>query len=600
MSSTYAHYGAPSSLPSDYAILSASVGDRHGGHFIHDSPDIASDDSDDDVSPTRHRSRHPQYGSFESPRRGSIPQHPSTRRPSLRASDLPAVRAVSEVDPLLQPLPRIEEAGGYCEDANDWRTWWDETRILASYTVPVFSTHLLEYSLVVASVVSLGHLSTIDLAASTLASMTASVSALSLIQGMVSALDSLLPQAWTSGNPKLVGLWSQRMMVVMAVSIIPMAMIFFNAEHILLFLRQDPDVAQRAGLYLKWASLELPAYAFNAVSRRYFQSQGLLHVPSIVIMIVAPINVVLQYLLVWGPDPIRLGFIGAPIATALSMNLISIISIIYGVLYAPREAWCPITRKSFMGLGVLVRLGLAGVGQTASEWWSWELVGLAASLLGPVALASQSVLLVSSSTTYQAPFALSVAASVRIGNLIGAGRPIRAGVASKVALVLALAIAMICSTIFLTFRTSWALLFNDDEEVVALVATIIPLLSLFQVFDGICAVSGGALRARGKQFTGALLNLSAYYIFGIPLGLTLTFRYGMELKGLWIGLSAALAYGGCVSAWIVLRTNWDREVTRARERLKLGHRTDSEFDESEDDESVGDIMAGRRSGGRDV
>ena len=33
--------------------------------------------------------------------------------------------------------------------------------------------------------------------------------------------------------------------------------------------------------------------------------------------------------------------------------------------------------------------------------------------LGPVALATQSVLLVSGSTTYQAPFALSVATSVR-------------------------------------------------------------------------------------------------------------------------------------------------------------------------------------------
>jgi MATE family multidrug resistance protein len=29
----------------------------------------------------------------------------------------------------------------------------------------------------------------------------------------------------------------------------------------------------------------------------------------------------------------------------------------------------------FKSLGILVQLGLAGVGQVASEWWSWELVG---------------------------------------------------------------------------------------------------------------------------------------------------------------------------------------------------------------------------------
>jgi MATE family multidrug resistance protein len=33
-----------------------------------------------------------------------------------------------------------------------------------------------------------------------------------------------------------------------------------------------------------------------------------------------------------------------------------------------------------MGLGLLLQLGLSGVGQTASEWWAWELAALAASL----------------------------------------------------------------------------------------------------------------------------------------------------------------------------------------------------------------------------
>jgi Na+-driven multidrug efflux pump len=44
-------------------------------------------------------------------------------------------------------------------------------------------------------------------------------------------------------------------------------------------------------------------------------------------------------------------------------------------------------------------------------------------------------------------------------------------------------------------------------EVVKLVSSIMPLLALFQVFDGTSAVTGGVLRARGKQFVGALLNL---------------------------------------------------------------------------------------------
>jgi len=65
---------------------------------------------------------------------------------------------------------------------------------------------------------------------------------------------------------------------------------------------------------------------------------------------------------VWGPDPVRLGFIGAPIAIAISYNLIAILTAIYAVVYAPKAAWHPLSRRMFFNLGVLVRLGLSGVG----------------------------------------------------------------------------------------------------------------------------------------------------------------------------------------------------------------------------------------------
>ncbi|KAF7794040.1 hypothetical protein EIP86_005168 [Pleurotus ostreatoroseus] len=122
----------------------------------------------------------------------------------------------TENTPLLAPLvPRIPEEvdGEDLRPGSDRRhsAIWEEVKILSKYTLPVFGTHLLEYSLVIASVVSLGHLSTTALAASTLGSMTASVSGYSIVQGFTSTLDTMLPSAWTSSQPQLVGLWSQRM-----------------------------------------------------------------------------------------------------------------------------------------------------------------------------------------------------------------------------------------------------------------------------------------------------------------------------------------------------------------------------------------------------
>lgn len=176
MSSTYAHYQGPSSLPNDYAILSAF------------------NENNNDSRTITHRNDYER------------PKHPSI-----------AARPPQETTPLLSdpPVPRIIED----TDKNDieestFKMFWDELCILAKYAFPVFGTHVLEYSLVVVSVVSIGHISTTALAAISLGSMTASVSGFSIVQGLASALDTLLPSAWTSPHPHLVGVWSQRMSTI--------------------------------------------------------------------------------------------------------------------------------------------------------------------------------------------------------------------------------------------------------------------------------------------------------------------------------------------------------------------------------------------------
>jgi len=175
---------------------------------------------------------------------------------------------------------------------------------------------------------------------------------------------------------------------------------------------------------------------------------------------------------------------------------------------------------------------------------------------------------VSSSTTFQAPFALGVAVSVRIGNLLGEHKAKRASVSANTSIVLAVIISLFWSLLFLVFRNSWARLFNDDPEVVSLVASILPLVALFQVFDGVGAVTNGVLRARGRQFTGALLNFSAYYIIGIPFGIWLTFKHDMKLYGLWIGLTVSLIYCSAWGVYLCVRTDWKKEVQKVLDRLE--------------------------------
>ena len=94
---------------------------------------------------------------------------------------------------------------------------------------------------------------------------------------------------------------------------------------------------------------------------------------------------------------------------------------------------------------------------------------------------------------------------------------------------------------------------------------------IIQISDGVAATAGAVLRALGLHTTGALINLTSYYIIGLPFGLWLTFQPNLHLGliGLWIGLSIALGYASIVSFVLVWRANWVRAVERVRERLGL-------------------------------
>ena len=77
---------------------------------------------------------------------------------------------------------------------------------------------------------------------------------------------------------------------------------------------------------------------------------------------------------------------------------------------------------------------------------------------------------------------------------------------------------------------------------------------MFQVFDGLQAVTGGVLRGTGDTRVPAILHLVAFWGIGIPLGVYLGFYTSLRERGLWIGLVAGLAAAALLqSARVVSR-----------------------------------------------
>ncbi|GJN93150.1 hypothetical protein Rhopal_006197-T1 [Rhodotorula paludigena] len=513
------------------------------------------------------------------------------RQALLPRSDYRATPRATEATPLLGHSATTDGRTTTAEDAairqarllddDEARrnAYASETRTLIGYTIPILGTHFLEYSLLASVVVTTGHLGETELAAASLGNLTNNVVALSVIQGLCAALDTLCPQAYASSRPQDTSTYAIRTFLICLAICVPQALFFWNSEWILRdYLRQEPDVAYRAGQYLRILILGLPAYSGFECIRRWLQAQGLMFAPVLALVAAAPTNVFFQWLLVWGPvDWLRVGFVGAPIATVISLNIMLSVMLAYAAFRAPRDAWGGLGPDVFKGLGLNLRLGIAGVGMVGSEWWAWEVVALASSMLGSTALAAQSVLLTSASFFYNLAYALSVAAAVRVGNLLGAQKPHLARIASRVTIVIAVIASAVNSVLLILLRRSWGTLFTSEPEIINLVSDVLPLVSAFQLMDGLSGAMGGVLRGAGKPTLGAIINTASYYLMGIPIGIFLAFSGPkMGLNGLWLGLTVALTFTGVSSTWICWRINWEYEAEQTRIRLGEGKRDEEE------------------------
>ena len=416
---------------------------------------------------------------------------------------------------------------------------------------------------------SLGRLGTKELAASALTTMLCNTTGVFVGQGMASALDTLCSQAYTGSQDKtILGKHLQRAIVNMFLLFIPISLIWSNAQGLFLALGQDPEIAALSGVLARWMIPGLFPLFVGDCLKRFLQAQGIVKPTMYITMLVSPLNMFLQWLLVW--SPYQIGIIGAPIATSISNTLIPVLLIIYVGNVQGRECWGGWEWKEALDLNKIyqqVQLGVPGMIMLCAETWAFEIVALAAGLFGDTILAAQTVVLNITSFLYMEYLGLSVAASTRTGNSLGANEPDETRNIAYTGLIVSVLLATLNASALYVFRDSVGYLFTSDPQVIATVASVVPLAALYQISDGLKAVGQGILTGCRHQKTGAIINISAYYLFALPAGLFLAFYYKMGLLGLWTGLTGGLFVVSAVATTIILRLNWEKEAQKAQELL---------------------------------
>ncbi|CCH44184.1 Multidrug resistance protein [Wickerhamomyces ciferrii] len=457
-----------------------------------------------------------------------------------------------ELNPLIDRTHKIVET-----------TYKNEFQILGKSTLPLVLTTMLQYSMNTISVLVVGHIGEKELAAVSLANVTF-VLASSTFIGMSTCLDTLCPQAFGARKYHLVGVYLQRCIAICFLIAIPLLIIFYNINMILKHLVPEHVIGELAQSYLRTISVGLPGYILFENSKRFLQAQGNFHGGQYVLFVCAPLNIMFNFLFVF---KFGFGLKGSAFAVALNYWLMAIMLFLYVAFIDGKKCWNGFQFGEITkGWSEMLKLALPGIIMIQAEFFAFQVITLSCSFFGTTSLAAQSIVSSAASLAFQIPFSTTIAASTRIGNLIGSNSGSDAKFAVDVTLLSSLITGSFNFLVLFFLRHQIANIFTSDPVVAAKAASVFIVVAFNQFPDCLNVHAAGCLRAQGRQKIGGYLNLFSYYIVSLPLAMLFAFKFELEVKGLWEGLMCGVIALSGLSYHFIRQSDWEQILIKSRER----------------------------------
>jgi MATE family, multidrug efflux pump len=296
-----------------------------------------------------------------------------------------------------------------------------------------------------------------------------------------------------------------------------------------------------ARAYLSVLALGMPIVLSASALRETLYGEGNSRGPMRAALAANAANLALAWALVW---PLRLGVTGAAWATVMA-GLIELV-----MLAAARQRW-GLAGTARRHLAAVWRIGLPTAIQFMLEVGSFALLAAMVAAIGETEMAAHQIALRVIQFSFLPALAVSEAASVLVGQAVGAGRRELARRVPRLALATAGSYTLAC-TLALAFGAPLIVSgFTDAAPLARAAVRLLYVAAVFQVFDGANMVARASLRGSGDVRFPAVVGVVTSWALTPPLTWLLGYRLRLGAFGGWIGLCAEIIVGALVLWWRV-------------------------------------------------
>ncbi|XP_043689662.1 protein DETOXIFICATION 41-like isoform X1 [Telopea speciosissima] len=485
-------------------------------------------------------------------------------------------------EPLLVGQGRPELANLSSEEVEEILTtheplpyrWWPrlvawESRLLwvlswASIVVSIFN-----FMLSLITQMSAGHLGALELAGASVTNVGIQGLAYGIMLGMASAVQTVCGQAYGARKYAALGIVCQKAIILHLGASVLLSFVYWYSGTILRAIGQSDSISAQGQIFARGLLPQLYAFAIYCPMQRFLQAQNIVNPLAYISLGIFLVHILLTWLAV---DVVKVGLLGAALTLSFSWWILVFVTGLYIVLSPScKETWTGFSMKAFKGLWSYLKLTLASAVMLCLEIWYNQGIVLISGLLPNPTISLDSISICMNYLNWDMQFmlGLSAAASIRVGNELGAGNPKVTRFSVIVVNATSILISIVFSAFVLICRTTLSKAFTSDDTVIAAVSDLTPLLAISVFLNGIQPILSGVAIGSGWQALVAYVNLSTYYIIGLPIGCVLGFKTSLGVAGIWWGMIFGVFLQTVTLIILTARTNWDKEVDKAAERLKM-------------------------------
>lgn len=408
---------------------------------------------------------------------------------------------------------------------------------------PIIIANLGQATVGIIDNVMVGHLGAIELAAASLATIIFH-NILIFGTGIAVGLTPLAGELFATGSYKKAGELFQNSLILNIIVGSIITLLLFSASPLISKMGQPLEVVSPAIEYFKIISISLLPLMVFLSFKQFMEGLGNTRVSMTITIISNVLNIVLNYLLIYGKMGMpEMGVNGAAIATLISRLFMPIAFFVYlRSNNSLRRYFSFFSRMNtrIRDQKMLLKIGLPISGQMTVEVFALSMTAIFMGWISAESLAANQIALSVCTAMFMVVLGISGAVTIVVSHASGQGDIHAVREYTKAGLQMSIGFMSVAALMFVLFGRYIAMLYTTNLEVIDIATKVFLVIALFEISDGIQVTALGALRGLQEVRMPMIIAFISYFCVNIPVAYLLGFVFGFGEMGIWFGFFIGL------------------------------------------------------------